>query len=341
MVVAPLGSEGPWLGGQPPPTQPSGAVPAQIDSTEGHGCCLGTPWRVPTSTPAHPGSPFPTSPSTKPCSSTVARLGRLPPASSSSSSCPGHLASRLEHPLAWLRRSQGARGTGGGRQCWCRRRWSWRWMRWEKRPWHWWHWKGFSPECSRRWVFRLLLLLKLLWHVCGGERMGGSGWVLHPGLGPSPPPSRHPSGTYRALVGLLAGVDQAMLLQMCQLCEALLADGAMEGPLAAVHPQVDLRGDGGHRAMGGGTQGTQEFRLPRPPHLLGASRTPRGTAGAQGPKSTAHLQALHALRALCWGETEAWGALPAQLGRATTTPCPLRVQEGCAPGWGRGASRVP
>lgn len=127
-------------------------------------------------------------------------------------------------------------------------------MRWEKRPWHWWHWKGFSPECSRRWVFRLLLLLKRLWHVCGGESVGGLEWVLYPGSEPPHPPSWHLLGTYRALVGLLASVHQLVLLQVCQLREALLADGAREGPLATVHPQVDLPGGGGgHRAMGGGT----------------------------------------------------------------------------------------
>lgn len=28
------------------------------------------------------------------------------------------------------------------------------------------HLYGFSPECRRRWVFRLLVLLKRLWHTC-------------------------------------------------------------------------------------------------------------------------------------------------------------------------------
>lgn len=125
-------------------------------------------------------------------------------------------------------------------------------MRWEKRPWHWWHWKGFSPECSRRWVFRLLLLLKRLWHVCGGESVGGLEWVLYPGSEPPHPPSWHLLGTYRALVGLLASVHQLVLLQVCQLREALLADGAREGPLATVHPQVDLPGGGGGTGLWGG-----------------------------------------------------------------------------------------
>lgn len=46
-------------------------------------------------------------------------------------------------------------------------------------------------------------------------------------------------------MGLLAGVDQPVLLQVSQLCEALLADGALERSFPAVHTQVDLLGPGG------------------------------------------------------------------------------------------------
>lgn len=36
-------------------------------------------------------------------------------------------------------------------------------------------------------------------------------------------------------------VDQVVLLQVGQLSEALLAQVALEGPLAAVHSEMDLR----------------------------------------------------------------------------------------------------
>ena len=77
---------------------------------------------------------------------------------------------------------------------------------------------------TRGWVqvgFWVAAAGKGLWPICRGERMGGSGWVLHPGLGPPNPPSRHPVGTHWALVELLAGVPPS------------------GGP------------PGGHRAMGG------------------------------------------------------------------------------------------
>lgn len=214
-------------------------------------------------------------------------------------------------------------------------------MRWEKRPWHWWHWKGFSPECSRRWVFRLLLLLKRLWHVCGGESVGGLEWVLYPGSEPPHPPFWHLLGTYRALVGLLASVHQLVLLQVCQLREALLADGAREGPLATVHPQVDLPGGGGAQGYGGGHLRTQESGLPQFPLPGSIPQLPGHGWSTEGyirspSRCTSHRWTL------CWGETEARGEvhdLPAQLGQSTAVPCPHRGltlgrQEGWAAGLG-------
>lgn len=113
--------------------------------------------------------------------------------------------------------------------------------------------------------------------------------MLHPGL--RPPPSWHPVGTYRALVGLLAGVHQSVLLQVRQLREALLADVALEGPLAAVHPQVDLRGGG--TGLRGGTQGTQSPGCPSPP-LLGASCSPPGHSWSTEGGINPQLRALGA-----------------------------------------------
>lgn len=46
--------------------------------------------------------------------------------------------------------------------------------------------------------------------------------------------------TYLTLMRFLPGVDQVMLLEVGQLSEALLTQVTLEGPLAAVHPEMNL-----------------------------------------------------------------------------------------------------
>lgn len=47
---------------------------------------------------------------------------------------------------------------------------------------------------------------------------------------------------YQTFVRLLPRVDQVVLLKVSQLSEALLAQVALEGPLATVHSEMDLIG---------------------------------------------------------------------------------------------------